>query len=444
MTFNWNQSQINRLIQMLEAHMLTFGYEACNLPVLEDADLFLIRAGDQIVHSLFSFEYENRFYALRPEFTTPAAYLYGHMDNGSLIRRWQFNGPIFQNPLEQHGLPNQRLSMGAELIGDSSVAADAEIIAMAVGGIEKLGVETNRLIRLGHVGLTKHLLSQFKVDPRITLFVLQHTQDFVAPRLGKNYVYEKILQLTQMEISDNDVAGIGDLSVGRAMGGRTVAEIAARLRQKRVRADSIENIVAMLNFMELWVNVRGPFPQVLDTVKEFISKDDSAGISILTNIEELSVLLGYYGLSVDNLEFQPAFTRSWDYYTGIVFEVLINNKVIAGGGRYDELQRLIGGSKDVPSVGFAYEMDQLIQQIIPSGFPVNEMIYITSQSDNILTSAISIAQRLRSEGQNATLGTPPGNSASIQVVINSEGKCEIYGSPTTSDNRIAELKRKLS
>ena len=63
--------------------------------------------------------------------------------------------------------------------------------------------------------------------------------------------------------------------------------------------------------------------------------------------------------------------RGIAYYTGIVFELLDGNSGLSlgGGGRYDGLARNMGSPRDVPALGFAYDLDRLLDGIAkpPSG-----------------------------------------------------------------------------
>lgn len=61
--------------------------------------------------------------------------------------------------------------------------------------------------------------------------------------------------------------------------------------------------------------------------------------------------------------------RGLDYYTGLVFELLPDNKTgadrgksIGGGGRYDNLIGTFAG-RDIPAVGFSFGLDRLIELI---------------------------------------------------------------------------------
>jgi ATP phosphoribosyltransferase regulatory subunit len=439
MASTWNQWQIKQLLHMLEVHMCQFGYEVCDLPVLEDADLFLIRAGDQIIHSLFAFEHENRYYALRPEFTTAAAYLYGNLSDAPQLRRWQFNGPIFQSPPDNNGLPYQRLSVGAELIGDASLAADVEVIAMALQGLNKINPNAKYMIRIGHVGITKHLLSLFDVDLRVIQFVFQHAADFHNPTRGKEFLRDKIMQQVQYGITDDSFTENPHMVTSQTLGGRTRSEISARLQRKKQRTISTIKIAEILDFMDMWSCLSGNFEDTAAKIDDYISSHDTRGKAFLGDLRETVSLINHYSIPSECIEFRPSFTRSWDYYTGMVFEILVDDNVLVGGGRYDDLQRLLGASIDVPAVGFAYDIEQIIRQLHSSEFTTPKIIQIAYHNSHMHL-AISLAQQLRSEGFNVALGTTPTETPLNLVTINQKGDLLFEDRFITTETLISTLK----
>ena len=67
--------------------------------------------------------------------------------------------------------------------------------------------------------------------------------------------------------------------------------------------------------------------------------------------------------NVNNIVVDFSLARGLDYYTGIIFEVMVKGKYkkigsVAGGGRYDKLC-------DVPCVGFSIGIDRLVGIIKP-------------------------------------------------------------------------------
>ena len=67
------------------------------------------------------------------------------------------------------------------------------------------------------------------------------------------------------------------------------------------------------------------------------------------------------GIDLGQLEYDAAFGRPLDYYTGLVYEITRDGQAlpIAGGGRYDRLLTLLGASSGIPGVGFSIWLDRL-------------------------------------------------------------------------------------
>ena len=119
-------------IQQLQRQLHQFGYHLVDTPLIEYADLFLIKAGDAAISRLVSFDLPGRPLCLRPEFTAPAARLFiEHFQDQPGALRLQFAGPILQYESLHHSQIRQQNAVGAELLNENSPTADAEIIALA-------------------------------------------------------------------------------------------------------------------------------------------------------------------------------------------------------------------------------------------------------------------------------------------------------------------------
>ncbi|MCC6804611.1 MAG: ATP phosphoribosyltransferase regulatory subunit, partial [Anaerolineae bacterium] len=144
----------SRLASHLEHFMALYGYETIETPIIQPAELFLTKAGDQIIHRLFTFERLGRQLALRPEFTATAAHAYitRFPSDAQPVVRWQFSGAVF----EERSGDDQHYSIGAELIGMNGIAAEAEIIALAANGIANETIAGWKLV-IGHAQLMRVL-----------------------------------------------------------------------------------------------------------------------------------------------------------------------------------------------------------------------------------------------------------------------------------------------
>ena len=249
MGINRQTTAISQRVRTLETHlrdhMALYGYITTDAPILERADLFLTRAGDQILHKLFTFDRHSVQLSLRPEFTTPALHRYIRQFGADAheAARWQFSGVIFEDAPASDRLDYERRSIGAELIGLGGTTADWEIVLMAESALRRLGAPNIRLV-IGDVQLTHRLLAAFDLDPRTQRFLLRNLDALHDPARGKAYLTELYeAQLMTSSISDGDVqpaAGHDEIQGmlnallqaterGMTMGGRTQEDISRRL-----------------------------------------------------------------------------------------------------------------------------------------------------------------------------------------------------------------------
>lgn len=452
---------VNNLVAAIQHEMALYGYQLIETPIIAPADLFLTRAGDQIINKLFTFERHGQQLALRPEFTAEAAYRYTQQD--AAIVRWQFAGAIFEDNSQNFQRDYQRLSIGAELIGMSGPAADAEIMSLAACGLIKQGLQHWTLV-IGHTGLMRHLLARFRLDTRTERFLLSHIN--MLCEQGKSVVLEAFdralldsrtphlaapnadAHLSEVaEVSTYDMLGILlDVSQrNMTMGGRTQQDIARRLLQKRRRLAERQQVIDALDFLEMWGQISAPPDQAFDSIASMIDPDDTLAGKLLDDWRSAVQLLIAYGIDLDQVVIRPHLSRNWDYYTGIVFELHADNGIhLGGGGRYDELISLVGGEGTTPAVGFAYYVDQVLSCIPISSITHPEPIFIIVNQDNQQIAA-ALAHTLRLHEIPVSL-YPHETASSDQtcIIIDKHGDIHADGVRYTSeeiDTLIAALQR---
>jgi histidyl-tRNA synthetase len=373
-TLRQQSAQIRYLEQQLHDHMALYGYEYISLPFIEPSDIFLTRAGDKIIDRLFTFDRFGRQLALRPEFTAAAANTYVAHHQTEVVR-WQFSGAVFEDEPSDYTLEYQKYSIGAECIGLSGIDADAETIAMAVEGINKLGIKDWRLV-IGHVGLQRYLLSRFNLDSRTYRMLLTQRDVLKRDAEGKTIALQNMQQILTgnsntlihepaHEQDNHQTQHMLDVLLdstryGTTMGGRSRHDIAQRLLHKRERSYEAKQIQSALDFFAEWVNLRAPVNAAFSQIANWIG-NDSEGQSLLNDWQQTIQLLASYGIDLSQITIQADLTKNWEYYTGIVFGVESGkDNYIVGGGRYDELTRVLGSDKNIPAIGFAYYVDALL------------------------------------------------------------------------------------
>ena len=144
-----------------------YGYSQIDVPVLEHTDLYLRKAGEDTLARLYSFTYQNRKLSLRPELTASVVRAaIEHLQAAPLPVRLSYSGPVFRYESPQRSRYRQFTQTGLELLGASGAAAEAEVIALAVRGLDALGVHQYRLV-IGQVGVLLALLRSLGLDERL-------------------------------------------------------------------------------------------------------------------------------------------------------------------------------------------------------------------------------------------------------------------------------------
>ena len=340
-----------------------YGYVRLDTPILQPADLFLTRAGDQIVTRLFTFDHNGTQIALRPEFTSSA--LSAFIAAGRTIAaRWQFGGEVFEAASD---LDKQHFSVGAEAIGLASRLVDAELIAMALGGLRLLGIEDGH-VQVGHTALLRRLIGRHVTDSYLQRLLLNHAGLLTEPD-GMAIVLDKLDRL--MGRGSSELATpyspspaimeslLKSLEDSQLMGGRTREDIQRRLQRKLSRGEARPQIQAGLAMLQELANLKGSASEVMPALRRLTDLDDGAK-AVLDDWDQTLHACEILGVAHEQILLRPALSRNWDYYSGLVFELHGGGHHLGGGGRYDELARLLGSREPIPAVGFAYYMNELM------------------------------------------------------------------------------------
>ncbi|MDQ7024809.1 MAG: ATP phosphoribosyltransferase regulatory subunit [Anaerolineae bacterium] len=452
-TLQQQSAKIRTIEKKLHDHMALYGYDTIELPFIEPSDIFLTRAGDTIIDRLFTFERFGRQLALRPEFTAAAASLYVSSKQTDIVR-WQFSGAIFEDEPSNYSLEYQKYSIGAEFIGVNGVASDVETIAMAVGGVSKLGM-TNWKLVIGHVGLQLHLLSRYGLDSK-TYRMLLSQRDILKNNLrGKEIALRNMKAIVSPKPVNHDNSDthqqdssqtqhilnalLDSTRYGTTMGGRTREDIAERLLNKRERALEQHQIEAALDFFAEWVNLRAPIDEAFSQIEKWIG-DDADGHAILSDWQQTVVLLESYGIERDQIVIQADLTKNWEYYTGLVFGVEVGeDNYIVGGGRYDELTRILGSEKNIPAIGFAYYVDTMLP-LLPVAAKMRNFVVINGEDGS---DVIKWARFLR-DNQIAVVISLAKDGIMLTIENGRASLNDLSYAFTEKDNLLKDLKAALS
>ena len=416
-----------RILARLRDELDRFGYLAISTPLVEHADLFLIKAGDAAINRLVSFDLMGHTLCIRPEFTAPVARVYNdHFRHRKDAIRLQMSGPILQYESLKHGEITQQDAIGAELINEDGALADAELIALASSMLEQAQLPWT--VTIGHSGLIDRFIDRYELNREMRRFVLTwlpRLRDGVATlqdashHLGLEGASSQDTPPSAIEDSDSTELALQALMMATPQrgpnGGRSREEIARRLLEKHQRTDQRKHAIrALQDLVEILQQADSP-----TTLLAYLQSDPLEPVA--ARIVETFKLLEAYSVPMERINFDLSFTRNLDYYTGVVFEFRAETPeaeiLLGGGGRYNELIGLLGGVEHIPAVGFMLYVDNIIQALSrDNAAPAQEpVVLIVSEYPGKLTGAIQLASQLRQRKASVIVSNGKPQELSPQV-----------------------------
>ena len=279
--------------------LVAAGYRQVETPILQPSDPFINRMGAEMQRRLYRFtDPGGEELCLRPDLTIPSVLDYvraGRFDEARLC----YQGTAFRYQPRGAGKPEEFTQMGLEIIngktGDAAIEDDIEVLEKLLKIIQTAGV------------------TGYKIH-----FVLARARKISYP---KAIIPPE--RLAQIIPPDPDAM----------IAGRSGEDIIRRIeRSRRYHAQRAEQ------------------------QNEEDSPDDSLAM------DWMETVAGALDLQTNDFE---TFGQSggFDYYTGVSFEIHVPElgprKVIASGGRYDNLVESLGAPHQIPAVGGAIALERL-------------------------------------------------------------------------------------
>jgi ATP phosphoribosyltransferase regulatory subunit len=330
----------------------SYGYQDIQTPTFEFFDVFSREIGTTPSKELYKFiDKEGNTLVLRPDFTPSIARCAAkYFMDETVPLRFCYQGNNYINTSNLQGKLKETTQMGAELIGDASPEADAEMIAMLVEALLNVGLKEFQ-VSIGQIDYFKGLCHEAKLDEDTELTL----REFISNR--------------------NDF-GVSEL-----------------LEDKNV---SPKLINALSNLSGLFGS-----EEVLDTALSLV--DNERSIKAIERLRQVYEILKIYGVE-KYISFDLAMVSKYNYYTGVIFNAYTYHagSAIAKGGRYDRLLEKFG--KPAAATGFVVNVDDLVsvltrQKRCPE--LENKNLLIVYSGD--IKAAIGEAKKYRSEGYNTAL-----------------------------------------
>src|SRR5438132_3251411 len=158
----------NYIIAEWRAVARRYGFVEYDGPPLEPLELYKKKSGDEIVGQLYAFtDKGDRDVALRPEMTRTVARMVAAKANA--LRkpiRWFSMPQLFRYERQQKGRLREHFQLNADIVGEASVVADAELLALAIDVMRAVGLTASDVrARVSDRHLLTSVLAEVGVKP---------------------------------------------------------------------------------------------------------------------------------------------------------------------------------------------------------------------------------------------------------------------------------------
>lgn len=339
----------NKLHHVLEH----YGFRDIQTPSFEFFDIFSQERGTVASKDMYKFfDREGNTLVLRPDITPSIARCVAkYYKDENLPIRMCYIGNTFINNSGYQGKLKEVTQLGAELINDDSIEADAEMLALTIECLLHSG------------------LKEFQVE------------------IGDADFFRALIEEAGFE--DDEITNLRELIEKKNMFG-------------------VEDIVKSKNISEELKDIFLKLPELFGTL-EILSyakslTTNARAIKAIERLEKLYAILKEYGY--ENLvSYDLAMLSKYNYYTGIIFKAYTygTGEAVATGGRYDNLVGQFG--KNAPAIGLAIVVDQLMlalsrQKLLSEPESTDTLILYRQEYRR---QAIALANHFRLGGMNIIL-----------------------------------------
>ena len=289
----------------------SYGYEDIQTPTFEFFDVFSKEIGTTPSKELYKFfDKEGNTLVLRPDFTPSIARCAAkYFMEEQVPIRFSYMGNTFTNTSNLQGKLKEVTQMGAELIGESPVEADAEIISLVIEALKSTGLKHFQ-ISIGEVEFFKGICEEAGLDA-------ETESELHTCISGKNYF------ATQELLNERNVA------------------------------EPFRSI--LLQVADMFGNMNS-----LSEAKAHVKNERS--LAAIERLEKLYEVLKLYGVA-EYVSFDLGMLSKYNYYTGVIFKAYTYGvgDAVVKGGRYNNLLQKFG--KKAPAIGFVIVIDDILEAL---------------------------------------------------------------------------------
>ena len=310
------------LEHLLEDVAQRHGFSRVQTPVFESLELFTAKSGPGVIGQLYAFQDKGeRELTLRPELTAPVMRMVAEeMRNETKPLRLSYYGQCYRYEEFKTGRYREFFQYGVEIIGASGPLAEAEILALAVNMLHATGLQGWE-VRIGHVGVLKDALTGLGLSGE------------VDPTTG-----EPPIASAMRFLDKGDAAGLEALFTAHGL--------------DPAHTEPLRALASLEGGME-----------TIAPARTLLSSMEGVSLDALDELETTLMALAALAPAPPALAVDLTVARGLDYYTGMVFEIKVDELggegQILGGGSY-KLLHLFGLPDLDPCCGFGLGFDRVL------------------------------------------------------------------------------------
>ncbi len=349
------------IVEKLRKIFRKYGFDPLETPAIELWDTLGGKYGEDAEMLIYRFrDHGGRDVGLRYDLTVPLSRVIAmNPDIPKPFKRYQI-APVWRADSPQKGRYREFYQCDFDIVGTTSLMADAEIIAVVYESLSSLGFK------------------RFSI------------------KINSRKVIRGLIETAGIPIEkEHETARIIDKldKIG-------VAGVLKELEEKGYAPASIEKIE------EIITSQFNSNEDALEFGKNFFGESGLAGIS---ELEELLDYLKILGVPDTHILVDLSLARGLDYYTGPIYEAVLKDvslPSVSGGGRYDGLIKIFSG-RDFPATGGSLGLERIYQglldlDILPD-VKTHTHVLVTVFKKDYLKESARLARSLREKGLNVDL-----------------------------------------
>ena len=342
-----------------------YGFEPLETPTLELWETLSGKYGEEGDRLTYRFtDRGDREVGLRYELTVPLSRVIAmYPQIPKPFKRYQIQ-PVWRADKPQKGRFREFFQCDIDVIGSSSMLAEAEILAAIYEILEKLGF-SNFAMKINSRKILSGISEISGIPPQ--------QEATLARCIDK---LDKIgLKGVEEELINNDI--------------------------ERAKTRKILDLLT----------ITGGNTEKIIRVAELL-KSSEVGSAGVKEMQDLFSFLHGYGIPDSRLLFDLYLARGLDYYTGPIFETLVEKPKIGsitGGGRYDKLIGLFSGN-DQPATGCSIGLERIIKvmdelNMFPDALNTPVKVLVTVFDEDSRPYSLEIIRQLRKANINSEMYT---------------------------------------